>query len=461
MKQTQSQFEILDLAHKYSKEYLNDNNKTHVFPSQSALNALQVFEEELPKVGIKASEMLSMLNTFGAPATVRYGSGRYFGFVNGGVFPAALAARWIADTWDQNGALHLMSPVVSKLETVCENWLIKIFNLPKDAACGFVSGTSAASIVALTAARDHLLARKGWDVDSNGLFGAPEIKVIVSNNSHSSIYKALSIVGLGRDRVIKVPTDIYGRMITSKIPELDDMTILICQAGEVNTGAFDDFNAICSLAKSANAWVHVDGAFGLWAAASKQTYHLYKGAEYADSWAADAHKTLNAPYDTGVVLCRHKPALMNSMRSSGAYLEFTNTRDGMLFGPEMSRRARVIDIWSVLKTLGSTGLEELINNLCKYAKCLASMLADSGFIVLNEVCFNQVLFACKTSDETTRLLSHIQSSGQIWCGGTTWYNKPAIRMSICDFSTTQENISFAVNVLVESLLSIQKELEHV
>ena len=461
MKQNLSQFELLDLAHKYSKEYLSDNRKVSVFPDQAALNALEAFDEPLPIEGADASEMLSILNTFGAPATVRYGSGRYFGFVNGGVLPAALAARWMADTWDQNGALNLMSPVISKLEMICEKWLIDIFKLPQETACGFVSGTSAASIVALTAARDYLLSSNGWDASSNGLFGAPEIKVVISSNAHSSIYKALSIVGLGRERVIKVPTDNNGRMKVKNMPELDNLTLIICQAGEVNTGAFDDFNAICSLAKKANAWVHIDGAFGLWAAASKQTYHLYQGAERADSWAADAHKTLNAPYDTGVVLCRHRSALMSSMRSSGAYLEFTDTRDGMLFTPEMSRRARVIDIWSVLKSLGSQGLEELINKLCWNAKTLSSMLSDSGFIVLNEVTFNQVLFACNTSEETTQVLCKIQLSGQIWCGGTVWNNKPAIRMSVCDFSTDRQDILCAVDVLVKSLHSIQKESNYV
>jgi glutamate/tyrosine decarboxylase-like PLP-dependent enzyme len=461
MKSNLSQYELLDLAHQYSKEYLEDNKTANVFPDETALHGLNVFDEPFPVLGTEAVKMLSMLNTFGAPATVRYGSGRYFGFVNGGVFPSALAARWVADTWGQNGALHLMSPVVSKLEMVCEKWLVNIFKLPEETACGYVSGTSSASIVALTAARDFLLNKKGWDANSNGLFGAPELKVIISNNAHSSIYKALSIVGFGRDRVIKVPTDSQGRMIIEKIPPLDDSSLVICQAGEVNTGAFDFFEEICELAKKSNAWVHVDGAFGLWAAASQQTYHLYKGAEQADSWAADAHKTLNAPYDTGIVLCRHRSALINSMRSSGAYLEFADARDGMFFTPEMSRRARVIDIWSVLKTLGSQGLEELIDKLCWNAKTLSSMLWNNGFTILNEASFNQVLFACDTSEETKELLARAQRSGQIWCGGTVWNNKLAIRMSVCDWATTQEDIICAVDVLVKSLKSIRKQYSYV
>ena len=460
MKSTLSQFELLDLASNYSKEYLRNNKTSSVFPDGNAIQRLQAFDEIFPQKGSDAAEMLSMLNDIGSPATVRYGSGKYFGFVNGGVFPAALAARWIADTWDQNGALHLMSPVISKLESVCEKWLINIFKLPEDTACGYVSGSSSASIVALTAARDFLLQKKGWDANSQGLFGAPEIKVVISNNAHSSIYKALSIVGLGRDRVIKVPTDSLGRMIVGQIPALDSSCLVICQAGEVNTGAFDYFEDICSLAKKADAWVHVDGAFGLWAAASKQTYHLYRGAEHADSWAADAHKTLNAPYDTGIVLCSHRTALVNSMRSTGAYLEFADTRDGMLYTPEMSRRARVVDVWSVLKTLGSHGLEELVNQLCWNAKALSSMLQNSGFTILNDVSFNQVLFACDNDEETKKLLTQAQISGQIWCGGTVWNSKPAIRMSICDWSTTIEDINLAVDVFMKLLTSIRKESSH-
>lgn len=456
-----SQFKLLDLAVQYSKQYLEDNKTANVFPDDAALAALKEFDEPFPPNGTDGLSMLTMLSELGAPATARYGSGRYFGFVNGGVFPEALAARWLADTWDQNGALNLMSPILSKLEMVCEKWLVDIFQLPEGTACGFVSGSSAASIVALTTARDFLLQKMGWDANAQGLFGAPEIKVVVSQNAHSSIFKALSIVGLGRDRVIKVPTDNQGRMMIDQMPTLDAATLVICQAGEVNTGAFDFFDDICVLAKQADAWVHVDGAFGLWAAASPNTFHLYKGAQKADSWSADAHKTLNAPYDTGIVLCRHRDALVGSMRSSGSYLAFTDTRDGMLYTPEMSRRARVIDIWSVLKTQGASGLAALVDRLCLNAKNLSSLLGEHGFKILNETSFNQVLFSCNTPEETMQLIARAQRSGQLWLGGTVWDNQPAIRMSVCDWSTTQEDIVMAVNFLVDSINSIRKVSNYV
>jgi glutamate/tyrosine decarboxylase-like PLP-dependent enzyme len=461
MKQSPNSCSLLNTASEYAQAYLDTNRTADVFPSQEAIAGLKRFDEDFPSVQADPYEVLKMLHEVGSAGTVRYGSGRYFGFVNGGMVPGALAARWLADAWDQNGALFLMSPVVAKLEQVCEQWVRDIFKLPQSTACGFVSGSSAASIVALAAARDYLLLQKGWDVHSQGLFHAPELQVVVNEKAHSSIFKALAIIGLGRDRVCKVPTDESGRMTVAKMPRLDKHSLVICQAGEVNTGAFDPFSEIIEKAKDAEAWVHVDGAFGLWAAASKKTQYLYAGAENADSWSVDAHKTLNAPYDSGIVLCKSKEALTTAMRSAGAYLEQNGQRDGMFFTTEMSRRGRVIDLWAAFKLLGASGLEDLIDRLCDNAHLLSTLLAKERFHILNKVVFNQVLISCGSSEITKAVLAKAQASGVMWCSGTVWNGQPAIRMSVCDQSTDVSDIKIAAEILSQAKKSVEKELKNV
>jgi glutamate/tyrosine decarboxylase-like PLP-dependent enzyme len=303
---------------------------------------------------------------------------------------------------------------------------------------------------ALAAARNTLLLRQGWDVNSKGLFGAPLIRVVLGNQAHSSVFKALSLLGLGKDRVELVPVDNQGRMLPDKLPPLDDTTLVIAQAGNVNSGAIDPLDEICALAHKANAWVHVDGAIGLWAAVSKNTYPLIKGLEGGDSWSVDAHKVLNAPYDCGIVLCKNRGALVNAMQATASYIQYSDNRDGMLYTTEMSRRARSIELWATLKALGSDGIAQLVDSLCGNARYFAAQLAANGFEVANDVVFNQVLVRCETPERTADTLKNIQSGEVLWCGGATWEGKPVIRLSVCSWKTTNEDIDACVEAFIRA-----------
>ena len=441
---------LLDQAHGYASEYLNDVDIRAVYPTDESIAGLGIFDEPLPVAGADPKETLDLLHTHGSPATVAQGGGRYFGFVNGGAHPPALAARWLGDVWDQNSALYVMSPIAAKLESVCERWLTELFRLPEETAVGFVGGTSMSLVCGIAAARGELLRRQGWDVVEQGLFGAPDIRVVVGGQAHGAVLKTLSLLGLGRARVETVPVDDQGAMIAAALPELDEKTLLILQAGNVNTGAFDPMAALCESARKAHAWVHVDGAFGLWAAASETTYPLYQGAELADSWSVDAHKTLNVPYDCGIVLCRRREALLNALQASGAYLQMSENRDGMMYTPDMSRRARSIELWTALKTMGKQGVEGLIDQLCLRAQLFARLLAQQNFNVLNDVVFNQVLLACDTPQQTERTLALVQASGECWCGGTMWNDEPAIRVSVCSWVTTEDDVKRSVAAFVKA-----------
>lgn len=436
---------LLKCAFDYASEYLKSLPTRRAYPDERALNNLKIFNEPLPEGKSDPFDMLRMLHEFGGPATAPTMGGRYFGFVNGGAFPAALAAKWLASAWDQNAALYVMSPVVNKIEEVTEAWLIDLLALPAQTAAGFVSGTSTALAAGFVTARNSLLMRKGWDVSARGLFNAPELRVVAGEQAHSMVFKALAYIGLGRDRVEMVPADEQGRIVAEKIPPLDDNCLVIAQAGNVNSGAFDPLDDICNLAGSAGAWVHIDGAFGLWAAGSRNKRHLLHGYEKADSWALDAHKTLNAPYDSGVILCKDAAKLSAAMQSGGSYLPFTeNQRDGSEFTPELGRRARAIEIWAILKTIGRAGVEQLVDQLCDRTQALAAALKDNGFTILNEVVFNQILVADKSPAATRSLLKNIQQGGRIWCGETIWRGDPAIRISVCSFATTPEDVELAV-----------------
>ncbi len=441
--------ELLGQAMEYAVEYLAGVGEGRAYPSEEAIKNLVVFDEPLPQGPMEAGEILETLHRFGSPATTASAGGRYFGFVNGGTLPAALAARWLADSWDQNAAMFASSPLASRLETVCEKWLVELLGLPAGTAAGFVSGSSTATLCALAAGRDEILRRQGWNAASDGLFAAPAVRVILGEQAHATVYKALAIQGLGRSRVETVPCDEQGRMIPTRMPTLDGTCLVIAQAGNVNSGAFDPIGEICTLARAAGAWVHVDGAFGLWAAGSRAKRRLTAGIENADSWTVDAHKTLNAPYDCGIVLCRERETLLSAMQISGAYIPSTSERDGMHYTPEMSRRARAVELWAALKSLGREGVEELVDRLCGHAISFASGLKAEGFEILNEVVFNQVLVRCETPELTRSTLENIQRSGECWCGGTTWKGEPAIRVSVCSWATTESDIDRSVRAFVE------------
>jgi len=445
----------LSLAHDLTMKYVKQVDNMRVFPDGEAIRNLSMFDEDLSEEPEKASVILSKLDKYGSPATVAQTGGRYFGFVCGGILPTALCSKLIADAWDQNSALFVLSPIASKMEQVCEKWLRDLLRLPNDTVAGFVSGSSVAILCGLLAGRNYLLNNMGYDVTKEGLFNAPQIKVVVSEEAHSTVIKALSIIGLGNARIIKIPSDEQGRIRADKINELDDKTLLILQAGNVNSGAFDDFASICKNAKEKGAWIHVDGAFGLWAAASEKMSHLIKGMELADSWSADGHKTLNAPYDNGIILCRHKEVLVNAMHMTGSYIIYNENRDGMLYTPEMSRRARGIDLWATLKGLGKKGVAELVEELHSKAEYFSQLLEEGGLQILNDVVFNQVLVHFENDSKTEALIKRVQESGVCWLGGAKWSGKSVMRISVCSYKTSYEDIEKSAN----DILRIAKELD--
>ena len=434
----------------YAFDYLDTLRERPVYPTETALAALDALDEPMPEQATEAAEILKLLHDVGSPATMAQGGGRYFGFVNGGVMPAALAARLLADVWDQNAALHVMSPIAAKLEQLCEAWLVDLLDLPADTAAGFVSGTSTANLCGLLAGRHVILRRQGWDVNARGMFNAPPIRVVMSESAHATVRKALAIIGIGAAQIDIIAADGQGRFDARQLPPLDDRALLILQAGNVNSGAFDPFVPLCRAARQAGAWVHIDGAFGLWARACQSTAALTDGIELADSWAVDGHKTLNSPYDNGIALCRHRHALVSALQADGAYLQFSQNRDGMLYTPEMSRRARSIELWALLKSLGRSGIDRLIHQLCQRARQFASELDKRGFRILNDVVFNQVLVACDTPELTVRTLQAIQAGRVCYCGGSQWHGEPVIRISVCSWRTTPADVQRSAQAFVDA-----------
>jgi glutamate/tyrosine decarboxylase-like PLP-dependent enzyme len=450
MRRELAEKKIFERAKAHAFTFMDAVSDRNVVPDEDTIESLSAFDEPLPDSPQSAEHVLDQLNKFGSPNAVAQTGGRYFGFVNGSVVPAALAARWLADTWDQNAALHVISPISSKLEQICERWLVDLLQLPEETVAGYVGGTSAATHCGLAAARYHLLKRLDWDVNIKGLRKAPGLRVVLSEQAHGTVFKALALLGFGRDELELVPSDAQGRIQQKQLPELDPQTLLVLQAGNVNTGAFDAFEPICEKANQAGAWVHIDGAFGLWAEASGKTRHLTRGIRKADSWSVDGHKTLNTPYDCGIVLCRHRDSLVAAMQASGSYIIYSDKRDGMLYVPDMSRRARSIELWATLKYLGRSGVEQLVDGLCEKASLFAEMLGRNGFRILNEVVFNQVLLACDMPDQTQTVLERIQGSGVLWCGGTTWKDEPAIRISVCSWATTSDDVKRCVAEFVKA-----------
>ena len=419
-----------------------------VVPRPEDLTRLRALGGPLPEAPSDASEVIRLLDEIGSPATVTSTGGRYFGFVTGGVLPAALAANWLAGAWDQNTALTVMSPVAAALEEIVLGWLHEIFGLPVSCGAGFVTGATMANFTCLAAARGELLRRAGWNAEERGLFGAPELKVVVGGDVHVSLLKALSMLGLGRSRVTIVPADNQGRMRADSLPILDDRTIICIQAGNVNTGAFDPAAKICPRAREAGAWVHVDGAFGLWAAAVPQRAHLLSGFFEADSWATDCHKWLNVPYDSGMAFVREAEHLQNAMTISAGYLPVGDTREPGQYTPEASRRARGVEIWAALKSLGRSGLAGMVERHCRLATRFAEGLSRAGYSVLNDVVLNQVLVSFGDAALNKRIIAEIQKDGTCWCGGTDWQGSTAMRISVSCWATTEEDIDRSLAAII-------------
>ena len=419
-----------------------------VAPPAEAVAQLHNLGGSLPEDSDDASNVLALLDQFGSPATVATTGGRYFGFVTGGTLPAALAANWLAGAWDQNAGLFVMSPAAACLEEMAGSWLLQIFGLPTTCGYGFVTGATMANFTALAAARHALLRRAGWDVEADGLFEAPRLTVVVCTEVHVSLLKALSLLGLGRARVLSVPADDQGRIKTGEIPALDERTIVCLQAGNVNSGAFDNAHEACALAHEAGAWVHVDGAFGLWAAAAGKRAYLMAGYSEADSWATDFHKWLNVPYDSGIAFVREEQHLRAAMAISAAYLQTSPTRDCYVYTPEASRRARAVEVWAALRSLGHKGLEDMIERNCQQAKRFADGLQAAGFPILNDVVLNQVLVSFGDDATTQHVISEVQKDGTCWCGGTKWRGKAAMRISVSCWATTDEDVDKSLAAIV-------------
>jgi glutamate/tyrosine decarboxylase-like PLP-dependent enzyme len=429
-------------------EYLAGLAHRNVAPSPEDVARLEVLGGALPQGPSDPSEVLALLDDIGSPGTVASAGGRYFGFVVGGSLPAALAANWLAGAWDQNAAMQGMSPVAAKLEEIVLRWMVELLGLPSGAGAGFVTGTTMANFTALAAARTALLQRAGWNVEEDGLFAAPPIQVVVGEEVHVSLLKALSMLGLGRSRVTRVPADAQGRMRPEELPRLDDRTLVCVQAGNVNTGAFDPAAEICARAHEAGSWVHVDGAFGYWAAASPQYAPLLAGAGAADSWAIDCHKWLNVPYDSAVAVVRRPDYLKAAMAMSAAYLTPGGGREPWHFAPEASRRARGVELWAAMRSLGRSGLRELIERNCLQAKTFADRLREAGFSILNDVVLNQVLVSFGSEQDTRRVIAGVQSDGTCWCGGTQWHGLAAMRISVSSWATTDEDVERSVAAMI-------------
>jgi len=454
-----SQIELLRASVRYAEEYLRTLEERPVFPDAQALRALDHFDEPLPKSSTEAADTLALLHRVGSPGTVSQVGGRYFGFVDGGALPVGVAARVLADVWDQNTAHYVMSPVAACLEDVCERWLVELLGLPDGTAAGFVTGTTLANLSGLAAGRNELLRRRGWDVAELGLWGAPPIPVIVGADAHAAVRKTLSLLGMGDAHTQVVPVDDQGRMRIDRFPSLREPYLVVAQAGNVNSGGFDPIGEVCALTHEAGGWVHVDGAFGLWAAAVPSLASVTSGIAEADSWAVDAHKTLNVPYDCGIVLCREREALLAAFRASASYLQWSDKRDPMRYTPSMSKRARAVELWAILRTLGRDGVVRLVEQLCENARYFASRLEAQGFSIQNDVVFNQVLVACKDDETTTRTLANIQDLGECWCGGSTWRGRAVIRISVCSWATTTEDIDRSVAAFCAAREAAQAQLK--
>ena len=374
---------------------------------------------------------------------------RFFGFVIGGALPVTVAANWLATAWDQNAAIYRVTPAIAELEQTALRWLLDVLGLPARSGGAFVTGATVANFTALAAARHAVLERAGWNVEADGLFGAPPITVVVSDEAHPSLIKSLGLLGLGRSRVTRVPVDAQGRMRAESMPALAGPTIVCVQAGNVNSGSFDPVAQVCEMARATNAWVHVDGAFGLWAAATPARRHLAEGVSMADSWATDAHKWLNVPYDSGVAFVRDADALQAAMAITAAYLPtatpFRNPAD---FTPELSRRARGVEVWAALRQLGRAGVAELIDRCCRHATRFAGGFAAAGFEVLNDVVLNQVVVTFGDTATTQRVIAAVQADGTCWCGVTEWQGRIAMRVSVSSWATTEADVEQSLAAIV-------------
>ncbi len=450
-----SEDDVFEVAYKASRAYQAALDDRNVMPSAEAIRALRALHEDMPQAGTVDVAVINELHKVGSQATVATTGGRFFGFVVGGALPVAVASSWLASTWDQNAGSWLLSPVSGELENIAGKWMLDLLGLPKDAAFGFVTGATMATFSSIAAARSSLLRRQGYDVKAKGLAGAPSLRVVMSEEIHPTNVAALGYAGIGTDQIESCPVDDQGRILPDQMPQLDANTLIMLQAGNINSGSFDDFRSICMKAKKAGAWVHIDGAFGLWARVGLTTSHLTDGIELADSWAVDGHKWLNLTHDSAIYFCRDTEAVNDVFGVDATYLMKDENRQPNHFTPELSRRARGIEFWAALKSLGRTGVESIIDRSCAHARRFADGLQLAGYIVLNDVVLNQVVFVADNEEQTRKALKLIQDSGRVWLGPTTWKGQYAMRISVSSAATTSQDIEESLQIMSNALSTIR------
>jgi glutamate/tyrosine decarboxylase-like PLP-dependent enzyme len=434
-----SERELLHAAADYASDFLDSVGDRPIRWRAGVDDLYDSLGGPLPEDGLDDRAVLASLVEAAEPGLVGTASGRYFGFVIGGAVPAAVAADWLATAWDQNPGLYVGGPAASVVEEVARSWLVELLGLPAGVSAAFVTGCQMAHVTALAAARHQVLAQVGWDVEQDGLAGSPPIRVVVGAKRHVTVDRALRLLGIGPSSLAVVPADDQGRMRVDALPDLGGVPTIVCgQAGEVNTGAFDDLEAIADAVAGSGAWFHVDGAFGLWAAAAPSLRHLVRGAERADSWATDAHKWLNVPYDSGVAFCAHPDAHRAAIGVTASYLVHANDpreRDAVDWTPEFSRRARGFAVYAAIRSLGRSGIAAMVERSCAHARRFAELLEGNGMTVLNDVVLNQVLVRCAPD-----VVERVQQDGTCWLGGTQWNGEHAIRISVSNWRTTDEDV---------------------
>ncbi len=446
-----SERELLRRVGELAADYLESLDTRPVTPRVGHDEIRRRLAVDLPGASSDPLEVVAALAAGAEPGLVASQGGRYFGFVTGASLPAALAADWLVSAWDQNTMFAVMSPASAVIEETAGRWVGELLGLPDDCSFAFTTGCQMAHFTCLAAARHEVLSRVGWDVAADGLAGSPPIAVVAGSRRHATLDRALRFLGIGRRQIVEVPSDDQGRMRSALLVEalrsVKSPMIVCAQAGEVNTGAFDDLEAAADAAHGAGAWLHVDGAFGLWAAASPTTRALVRGHDQADSWALDAHKWLNVPYDCGIAFCAHPDAHRSALGQQAAYYVFDPdaAREATEWTPESSRRARAIPVYAAIRQLGRSGVAELVERCCAHARAVAQGLSGiAGCTVLNEVVLNQVLVRFDDDATTRAVLRGLQESGELWLGGTTWDDRPAIRISISSWRTTESDIARAV-----------------
>lgn len=447
---------LLTRAHGHATDFLRDLPQRFVGARASREDMLAVLDMPLPQAGEDPAAVLDLLAAQAGRGASACAAPRYFGFVIGGSLPVALAADWLVSTWDQNAGIHVISPLAAALEEIAARWLLDLFDLPRESGVGFVTGCQMAHFTCLAAARHGVLRRAGWDVEADGLQGAPRIHVVASAESHVTVDVALRYLGIGTRALVTVQSDAQGRMradqLRALLPTLEGRVIVCAQAGNVNTGAFDPLGEIADITRAHGAWLHVDGAFGLWARASEGRRTLADGIELADSWATDAHKWLNVPYDCGVAIVRHADDHRAAMTSTAAYLIQTGgaERDAVDWCPEFSRRARGIPVHAALRALGRDGVEALVDRCCAHARRFADLLAaEPGMRILNDVVLNQVLVRFGDDDQATRdVVTGVQRDGTCWVSGTTWHGLAAMRISVSNWATSDEDVLASVAAML-------------